>query len=226
MLQVTTHCPAQTLVVYHEDETSQLSHSSGQVPSSTSKNGDPPKATGSMGRKSSCYKHSPPLKEHHGSHDKDLHSSSSKHQHKPHKDKEDSKSPCKHPASPAQGSSTTWAEKEPHLKEHPTVYNASSRSHQLSESDEQLSFSCPTSASTLSKTTSGPHPRSVSNDSRHSMTPFKTGSGRSFSLPGGIGICCSSLTQQPVSPGCSTSPAVGGIRPHYCLLSPCKAWTL
>ena len=122
--QVTMHCPAQTLVVHHEDETSQLSHSSGEVPSSTNKNGDPLKATGSLGRKSSHHKHSPPLKEHHGSHDKDWHSSSSKHWEKPRKDKEDSKSPCKCPASPAQGSSTKQAEKEPCLEGHPMVFNA------------------------------------------------------------------------------------------------------
>ena len=73
--QVATHCPAQILAVCHENETSQLSHSSGEAPSSTSKNGDPPKATGSPGRKSSHHKCSPPLKEHHGSCGKDSHSS-------------------------------------------------------------------------------------------------------------------------------------------------------
>ena len=151
------HHPAQTLVVRHEDETSQLSCSSGEVPSSTSKNGDLPKATGSLGRKSSCYKCSPPLKECHGSHDKDSHSSSSKHWDKPRKDKENSKSPHKCTASPAQGSSTMWTEKEPHLEEPPVAFNASSRSHHLSESDQQLSF-CPTSASTPSKTISRPDP--------------------------------------------------------------------
>ena len=99
--QVTTHRPTQTLAVRHEDETSQLSHGSGEVPSSTSKNGDPPKATGSLGRKSSRCKLSLPSKECHGSRDKDSHSSSSKHQDKPCKDKENSKSPCKCTASPA-----------------------------------------------------------------------------------------------------------------------------
>ena len=142
------HCPTQTLVVRHEDKTSQLSHSSGEAPSSNRKNGGLPKATGSLGRKSSHHKHSLTLKECHGSCDKDSHSSSSKHWDKPQKDKEDSKSPHKCLASPVQGSSTTWAEKEPHLEEHPVVFNASSRSHQLSKSDKQLSFSCPTSAST------------------------------------------------------------------------------
>ena len=62
--QVAMHCPA------HEDETSQLSCSSGEAPSSTHKNGDPPKATGSLGRKSSHHKHSPPSKECHRSHDR------------------------------------------------------------------------------------------------------------------------------------------------------------
>ena len=156
--QVATYHPAQTLAVHHMDETSQLSCSSGGAPSSTSKNGDLPKATGSPGRKSSHHKCSPPSKEHHGYHNKNSHSSSAKHQEKPHKDKEDSKSPHKCLAFPVQGSSTTWAEKESCLKGHPVVFNASSRSHQLSESDEQLSFSNPTSASTLSKTTGGPCP--------------------------------------------------------------------
>ena len=58
------HCPAQTLVVHHEDETSQLSCSSGEAPSSTIKNRDPTYATGSPGRKSLCHKCSLPLKEH------------------------------------------------------------------------------------------------------------------------------------------------------------------
>ena len=188
------HRPAQTLVVHHEDEISQPSCSSGEAPSSTSKNEDLPKATGLPGRKSSQHKCSPHLKEHHGSRDKDSHSSSSKHRDKPHKDKENSKSPHKCPASPAQRSSTTWAEKEPQLEEPPMVFHTSSRSHHLSESDEQLFFSCLTSASTPSKRTGRPHPQSASSDSRCFMTPFETGPGGSFSLPGGIGICCSSLT--------------------------------
>ena len=173
MFQVTTHHPAQTLVVHHKDEISQLSLSSGEVPSSTSKNGDLHKATGSLGRKTSCHKHSLPSKEHNGSCNKDSCISSSKHQDKSHKDKEDSKSPHKRTASPVQRSSTTWAEKEPHLKEPPMVFHASSRSHHLSESDEQLSFTCLTSASTPSKTTGKPNPQLVSSDSRHSMTPFE-----------------------------------------------------
>ena len=98
------------------------------------------------------------LKEHHGSHDKDSHSSSSKHQDKCHKDEEDSKSLHKYMTSPVQRSSTVWAEKEPWLKEPPMVFHASSRNLHLSESDKQLSFSCPTSASTPSKTTGGPTP--------------------------------------------------------------------
>ena len=134
--QVTMHSPAQTLAVHHEDETYQLSHSSGEVPSSTSKNGDLPKATGSLGRKSFHHKCSPPLEEYHGSCNKDSHSSSSKHRDKPHKDEENGKSPHKCTASPVQGSSTMQAEKEPHLKEPPIAFNASSQSHHLSESDE------------------------------------------------------------------------------------------
>ena len=75
--QVTTHCPAQALVIHHEDETSQPSCSSGEAPSSTNNNGDPPQATGSPGRKSSHDKCSLPLKEHHGSLNKGSLSSSS-----------------------------------------------------------------------------------------------------------------------------------------------------
>ena len=151
------HCPAQALMVRHEDETSQPSHSSGEAPSSTSKNGDLPKATGSPCRKSLCHKCSQPSKEHHGSSDKDS-LSSSKHQDKSHKKKEYGKSLHKCPASPAQRSSTTYAEKELCLEKPVMVFHASSISHHLSESDEQLSFSGPTSVSIPSKTDGGPHP--------------------------------------------------------------------
>ena len=224
--QVAMHCPAQTLAVCHKDETFQLSCSSGEAPSSTIKNEDPPKATASPGRKSSCHKCSLPSKEHPGSHDKDSHSSSSKHQNKSCKDKEDGKSPRKCLASPVQRSSTTWAEKEPWLEEPPMVFHASSRSHHLSELDEQLSFSCLTSASTPSKTTGGPCPQSVSNDSRHFMTPFETGSGGSFSLPGGIGICRGSLTPATSVSGSQHITSSGWHQAGHCLHSPCKAWTL
>ena len=156
--QVTTHCPAQALALCHEDETPQPSHSSREAPSLTNKNGDLSKATGSPGRKSSHHKRSPPLKERHRSLDKDSLSSSSEHRDKCHKDKEDGKSPHKCPASPAQRSSTTWAEKEPCLKKPVMVFHASSMSHHLSESDEQLSLSSPTSTSTPSKTDGGPCP--------------------------------------------------------------------
>ena len=104
--QVAMHHPVQALAVCHEDETSQLPCSLGGVPSSTSKNWNLPKATGSLGRKSSCHKCSLPSKECHGSRDKDSHSSSSNHRDKPHKDKEDGKSPCKCLTSPVQRSST------------------------------------------------------------------------------------------------------------------------
>ena len=134
--QVTTHHPVQVLAVCHKDETSQPSHSSGEAPSLTNKNGDLPKATGSPGRKSSHHKCSPSLKEHHGSLDKDSLSSSSKHREKSCKDKEDGKSLCKQLASPVQRSSTTWAEKEPCLEKPIMVFHASSLSHHLSESDE------------------------------------------------------------------------------------------
>ena len=188
------HRPAQALAVYCKDETFQPSCSSGEVSSLTNRNGDLPKATGSLGRKSSCHKHSPPLKEHHGFLEKDSLSSSSKHWDKSCKDKEDGKSPCKCPASPLQRSSTMRAEKEPRLEKPVMVFHASSMSHHLSESDKQLFFSSPTSTSTPSKTDGGPQPRLVSNDSRRSITPFETGLGRSFSIPSGTRIHRGSLT--------------------------------
>ena len=134
------------------------------MPSSTSKNGEPSKSRGkfpqapspkmttdSPNRKSSCCnKCSPSSKEHHGSHD----SHSLKH-----RDKfcgEGGKSPWKHTTSPPQKpSSTTWVEKEPHLEGPPQVFHASSQSCELRESDDQFSFTCPTSASTPNRTESG-----------------------------------------------------------------------
>ena len=74
------------------------------------------------------------------------------------------------------------------------VFHASSQSLQLSESDDQFSFSCPTSALTPNKTESETCIWSVSSDSRHSMTPFKVELGGSFSIPSGVAMCCSSLT--------------------------------
>ena len=192
--QVRTHRPAQALAVHHKDEISQPSCSSGEVSSLTNKNGNLPKATSSPDRKSSCHKHSPPSKECHGFLDKDSLSSSSKHLHKSHKEKEDGKFPCKCPASPVLRSSTTWAEKEPHLEKPIMVFHPSSMSHHLSESDKQLSFSSLTSTSTPSKTDGGLPLRLVSNDSRHSMTPFETGLGGSFSIPSGTSIHLGSLT--------------------------------
>ena len=87
--QVTTHHTEQTSAVEPKEEKSQSSHGSGEMPSSTSKNGEPSKSRGkspqapssktttdSPNRKSSHHnKHSPPLKECHGSRDKDSHSS-------------------------------------------------------------------------------------------------------------------------------------------------------
>ena len=156
------------------------------MPSLTSKNGGPSKsrwkspqapspktATDSPNRKSShCNKHSSPLKECHGTHNKDSHSS--KHQDKSHS--KSSKFPWKHTVSPPQKlSSTIWAEKEPCLEGPPLVFCASSQSHQLSESDDQFSFTCPTSALTPNRTESRLWDQSVSSDSRHSITPFEMG---------------------------------------------------
>ena len=87
--QVTTHQMEQTSTVECKEEKSQSSCSPGDMPSLTSKNGKPSKSRGrspwaplpkmtadSPNRKSSHHsKHSPPSKEHHGSCNKDSHSS-------------------------------------------------------------------------------------------------------------------------------------------------------
>ena len=132
----------------------------------TSKNGEPSKSRGtspwaplpkmttdSPNRKALCRnKCSPPSKEHHGSCDKGSHSS--KHWDKLHS--EGGKSLQKCTVSPPQKpSSTTQAEKEPCLEGPPQVFRASSKSSQLSESDDQFFFTCPTSASTPNRTESG-----------------------------------------------------------------------
>ena len=156
----------QTSAIEHKKEKSQSSCGSGEMPSLTSKNGGPSQSRGkspwapspktttdSPNRKSLHHnKHSPPLKECHASHEKDLHGS--KHQDKSRS--ESSKSPQKHTASPPQKpSSTAWVEKGPHLEGPPPVFHASSQSHQLSELDNQFSFTCPTSALTPNRTESG-----------------------------------------------------------------------
>ena len=133
----------------------------------------------------------PLLKECHESHNKD--SNGSKHWDKSRS--ESSKSSQKHAVSPLQKpSSTTWVEKEPCLEGPPLVFRASSQSHQPSKSDDQFTFTFPTSASTPNKMESGPQGRSVSSNSRRSMTPFEMGLGGSFNIPGGTGMCHGSLT--------------------------------
>ena len=139
-------------------------------------------------------------------HEKDSHSSSSKHWDKPcsdrgSKDKESSKSPQKCAASLSQRpSSTKQAEKEPCLKGPSQTFNASyqswhsSPSRHLSETDNQASFVGPNSTSTPNKTESGPCIRSVSSDSRCSMTPFEMGLCGSFSIPSYTGMHCGSIT--------------------------------
>ena len=154
-----------------------------------------------------------------------MHSSSSKHWEKSQKDKENSKSPCKCTVSPAQGSSTAQAEKEPHLEEPPQVFHTSSQSHQLSKSDEHLSLSGPADALTPSKMIAKSHIQSTSSDSRHSMTPFEPAIGGSFTFTSSLGLFCSLTPATSVS-GSSTSPAADGTSQHHYLLSTCKAWTL
>ena len=212
--QVTMHWTEELPTTESKGKKPQSSHTSGEVPSSTSKDGEPSKSRGkspwapspktstdSPSRKSSCHnKCSPPSKECHGTHDKDCHGSSSNHHDKSHsdrgsKDKENRKSPQKRAASPPQmSSSTTWAEKEPHLEGPSMVFCASSQSHQLSKTDDQFSFVCPTSTSTPNKMESGFYALSTSSDSRHSMTPLEMGLSRSFSIQSYAGVCHGSIT--------------------------------
>ena len=86
-------------------ETSQTPWHSGEGNNSTHKGREPAKAAGSPDKKSSRTQCSLPTKECQESHDKDR--SISKHQEKSQKDKEDSKSLCKHMGSLVLGSSTT-----------------------------------------------------------------------------------------------------------------------
>ena len=188
-------------------------------------------STDSPSRKSLHHnKCSPPSKECHGTHDKDSHDSSSKHRDKSHsdrgsKDKDCSKSPQKHAASPLQMlPSAAWVEKEPHIEVPSLAFCASSQSHQLSETDDQFSFICPTSTSTPNKTESGPLAQSASNDSRHSMTPFEMGLSRSFSIPSYAGVCLGSIT--PVLLDCSRSPAADGTHLCHSPHSHFRAWIL
>ena len=131
---------------------------------------------------------------------KDSHSSSSKHRDKSHsdrgsKDKESSKSPQKCAASPPpMSSSTTQVEKEPHLEGPSLAFCASFQSHQLSQTDDQFSFVCPTNTSTPNKMESGLRTLSASSDSRHSMTPFEMGLSGSFSIPSYAGVHHGSIT--------------------------------
>ena len=90
--------------------------------------------------------------------------------------------------------STTWVEKEACIEVPSLACCASSQSHQLSKTDDQLSFICPTSTSTPNKTESGTCALSASNNSRHSITPFKMGLSGSFSIPSYAGAHCSSIT--------------------------------
>ena len=203
------------------------------MPSSISKEGEPPKSSrrspwapsprvpkdSSNKKYSCCSKCSPPSKEQCDKHEKDSHSSSLKHKDKPHsdrsgKDKEDNKSPQKCPMSlPQWLSSTERAGKEPHLEEPSQTLSVNSEgchlspSRCLSETDDQVSFVGPTSTSTSNKTGGGPCPHSNSNDSRHSLTPFKMGLYRSFSYPSCTGIAGSQqLTSSGWQPTGSFSP--------------------
>ena len=225
----------ETSTIEHKEEKSQSSHSSGEMPSLTSKNGGPSRSRGkspwtpspktttdSQNRKSLCHnKHSPPSKKRHGSHDKDSHSSK-------HRDKscsEGSKSLQKCTAFPLQKpSSTSWVEKEPCLDRPPPVFHASSQSCQLSESDDHFSFTCPTSALTPNRTESGLQGQSVSSDSRHSMTPFKMGLSGSFNIASDTGMRRGSLTPATSVTGLQQVTRSRCTILHCSPHSHCRAW--
>ena len=130
-------------------ETTQPPWHSGEGNNSAHKGRELTKVVGSPDKKSSCTQHSLSTKVCQESHDKDR--STSRHQEKSQKDKEDSKCPHKHMGSLVQGSSTMQAEKEPHLENPPPTFNASSQSHQFNEMDDLLSLSNPADMSTPSK---------------------------------------------------------------------------
>ena len=117
--QVTMHQAEESPTAKSKGEKPRSFHASGEVPSSTCKEGEPSKSQGkspwapspktstdALGRKSlHHHKCSPPSKEPHGTHDKDSHGSSSKHRDQSHsdkgsKEKESSKSLWKHATSP------------------------------------------------------------------------------------------------------------------------------
>ena len=224
-----------------KEEKPQSSHTLGEAPSSTSKEGELPSPEESLPRLHHQERpQTHPTESLHTMANAPLHrrstmirvkyshSSSSKHLDKPHSDGGQQKIPWKCVASPSQRpSSTEWAEKEPHLKGPSWIFNASSHSRHsspsrhLSETDDQASFMGPNSTFTPNKTEGGPRVRSVSSNSRHSMTPFEMGLDGSFSIPSYVGVHHSRAVSphQPVLLGCSRSPAADGTNSHHSLHS-------
>ena len=181
-------------------ETSQPPQCSGEGNNSTHKGRELAKVADSPDKKSSCPQCSPPTKVCQESHDKDR--STSKHQEKSQKDKEDSRSLHKHMGSLVQESCITQVEKEPHLENPPLTFNTSSQSHQFNEMDDLLSLSGPADMSTPSKAgMARSHLQATSSDSRHSLTPSKPGAGNSFAFPNSSAFHHTSLTPAPSTSG-------------------------
>ena len=101
-----------------------------------------------------------------------------------------------------QGSSTTQAEKEPHLENPPPTFNASSQSHQLNEMNDLLSLSGPADTSTPSKAgMAGNCLQTMSCDSRLYLTPSEPGAGNSIAFPNSLAFHHASLTPAPSTSG-------------------------
>ena len=195
--------------------------------SSSSKEGEPPKTSGkspgafssrappdsTSSKKSLSHhgKHFPRVKEWPDKHDKESHSTSSKHKDKSHSDKsskhnydkEANRSLHKHHMSlPPQPSSSERAGKECCLEDTTQTSSTDMCTHPqspskcMSETEDQSSFTTPSSTSIPNKIGSGLCYQSHSNstDSRHSMTPLDTLLYGSFSYPGPAGMGHGSIT--------------------------------
>ena len=156
----------QTSTIEHKEEKSQFSCGSGEMPSSTSKNRGPPKSRGKSPQ--TPYQRQPQTLQTGSPHTATsilpLQKNAMDPATKTHTFPSIETNPTVRVASPHRNMQhphhrscppMAWVEKEPHLEGPPPVFHASSQSHQLSESDNQFSFTCPTSASTPNRTESG-----------------------------------------------------------------------
>ena len=180
----------------------------------------PPDSTSSKKSSSHCGKHSPRVKDQQDKHNKESHSASSKHKDKScsdmsskhSSDKEGNRSPCKHCMSlPPWPSSTERASKEGCMDDPTQTSGINTHTHCqspskcMSKTDDQSSFTAPSSTSTPNKIGSGLRYCSSSTDSRCSMTALDTRLYGTFSCHGCTGVGHGSIT-----PVASRSPAACG----------------